>query len=136
MDPRIRARRIANLKLTPEQHAQKLREGVSIYYNLSSKGRSAWNGLNTAKLPIETRRPWEISQSFSMPNSGSSKSPSRACSGAFVVKLGFVPGSSPSRPGPRMTAVTGVVVAKAVHVSPVPETGDQPGKSLRSRRRR
>jgi len=50
------ARRIANLKLTPEQRARKLREGVSIYYNLSSKGRSAWNGLNTAKLPIETRR--------------------------------------------------------------------------------
>jgi hypothetical protein len=50
------AKRIANLKLTPEQHALKLREGVSIYYNLSSKGRSAWNGLNTAKLPVETRR--------------------------------------------------------------------------------
>jgi len=50
------SKRIANLKLTPEQHAQKLREGVSIYYNLSSKGRSEWNGLNTAKLPIETRR--------------------------------------------------------------------------------
>ena len=50
------SRRIANLKLTPEEHATKLREGVSIYYNLSSKGRSTWNGLNTAKLPIETRR--------------------------------------------------------------------------------
>lgn len=50
------AKRIANLKLTPEQHAQKLREGVSIYYNLSTKGRNAWNGKNTAKLPIETRR--------------------------------------------------------------------------------
>jgi hypothetical protein len=50
------AKRIANLKLTPEQHATKLREGVSIYYNLSSKGRSEWNGLNTAKLPVETRR--------------------------------------------------------------------------------
>jgi hypothetical protein len=34
----------------------KLREGVSIYYNLSTKGRSVWNGLNTAKLPVETRR--------------------------------------------------------------------------------
>lgn len=50
------SRRIANLKLTPEQHAVKLREGVSIYYNLSSKGRAAWNGRNTAKLPVETRR--------------------------------------------------------------------------------
>jgi len=50
------ARRIADLKLTPEQRAVKLREGVSIYYNLSSKGRNKWNGLNTAKLPVETRR--------------------------------------------------------------------------------
>jgi len=50
------ARRIADLKLTPEQHAEKLREGVSIYYNLSVKGRNKWNGLNTAKLPVETQR--------------------------------------------------------------------------------
>jgi hypothetical protein len=50
------AKRIASLKLSPEQHATKLREGVSIYYNLSVKGRNKWNGLNTAKLPIETRR--------------------------------------------------------------------------------
>jgi hypothetical protein len=50
------AKRISNLKLTPEERAVKLREGVSIYYNLSSKGRNMWNGLNTAKLPIETRR--------------------------------------------------------------------------------
>jgi hypothetical protein len=50
------ARRIEDLKLTPEQRAVKLREGVSIYYNLSSKGRAKWNGMNTAKLPVETRR--------------------------------------------------------------------------------
>ena len=50
------AKRIADLKLTPEQYATKLREGVSIYYNLSTKGRNLWNGLNTAKLPVETRR--------------------------------------------------------------------------------
>jgi hypothetical protein len=50
------AKRIAGLKLSPEQHAQKLREGVSIYYNLSVKGRNKWDGLNTAKLPVETQR--------------------------------------------------------------------------------
>jgi hypothetical protein len=50
------AKRIAGLKLSPEEHAMKLREGVSIYYNLSTKGRNTWNGLNTAKLPVETRR--------------------------------------------------------------------------------
>ena len=50
------ARRIAGLKLTPEEHALKLREGVSIYYNLSAKGRNKWDGLNPAKLPVETQR--------------------------------------------------------------------------------
>ncbi|GAB3646726.1 hypothetical protein GCM10028813_07600 [Ramlibacter alkalitolerans] len=50
------AKRLDGLKLSPTQYALKLREGVSIYYNLSSKGRAAWNGLNTKKLPIETRR--------------------------------------------------------------------------------
>jgi hypothetical protein len=35
--------------------AAKLREGVSIYYNLSSRGRAAWNGKNTGKLPRETQ---------------------------------------------------------------------------------
>jgi hypothetical protein len=50
------AKRLSGLKLTPEQYALKLREGVSIYYNLSSKGRNAWDGRNTKKLPIETQR--------------------------------------------------------------------------------
>jgi hypothetical protein len=48
--------RIARLSLAPEQKAAKLREGVSIYYNLSSRARSAWSGLNTHKLPVETQR--------------------------------------------------------------------------------
>jgi hypothetical protein len=50
------ADRIAKLKLGESQRAEKLREGVSIYYNLSSRGRSVWNGNNTNRLPIETRR--------------------------------------------------------------------------------
>jgi len=50
------AKKIDGLRLPPQVHAAKLREGVSIYYNLSTKGRNQWNGLNTAKLPIETRR--------------------------------------------------------------------------------
>jgi hypothetical protein len=49
------ARRIASLRLSPEQRAEKLREGISIYYNLSTKGRNQWNGRNTAKLPRETQ---------------------------------------------------------------------------------
>ncbi|MDB5883527.1 MAG: hypothetical protein JWP43_3405 [Ramlibacter sp.] len=47
--------RIAGLKLDAAERAQRLREGVSIYYNLSSRGRSAWNGSNTRKLPRETQ---------------------------------------------------------------------------------
>lgn len=48
--------RVAQLGLTPEQRAAKLREGVSIYYNLSSRARNAWSGLNTHRLPVETQR--------------------------------------------------------------------------------
>jgi soluble lytic murein transglycosylase-like protein len=50
------ADKIEHLKLPPAQYAQKLREGVSIYYNLSVRGRNKWDGVNTAKLPVETRR--------------------------------------------------------------------------------
>ncbi|HET8748238.1 MAG TPA: hypothetical protein VFM98_21770 [Ramlibacter sp.] len=50
------ADKIEHLPLTPEQRAEKIREGVSIYYNLSVRGRNKWDGLNTAKLPVETRR--------------------------------------------------------------------------------
>jgi hypothetical protein len=48
--------RIAHLKLPPEQYASKMREGVSVYYNLSVKGRNKWDGTNTSALPIETQR--------------------------------------------------------------------------------
>ncbi|ROZ72475.1 lytic transglycosylase domain-containing protein [Ramlibacter sp. WS9] len=50
------ASRIEGLRLSPGERAAKLREGVSIYYNLSSRGRAVWNGRNTARLPIETQR--------------------------------------------------------------------------------
>ncbi|HYE38544.1 MAG TPA: hypothetical protein VEB23_01350, partial [Ramlibacter sp.] len=50
------AQRIARLGLTPEQRAAKLREGVSIYYNLSTRARNAWSGLDTHRLPVETQR--------------------------------------------------------------------------------
>lgn len=49
------AQRIANLRLAPDQRAAKLREGVSVYYNLSSRARANWTGLNTAGLPRETQ---------------------------------------------------------------------------------
>jgi hypothetical protein len=48
--------RLRGLKLSREQRAQKLREGISVYYNLSVRGRNAWNGLNTAELPVQTQR--------------------------------------------------------------------------------
>jgi hypothetical protein len=50
------SRKIAHLKLSPEQRAAKLREGVSVYYNLSVRGRNKWDGINTAQLPVETQR--------------------------------------------------------------------------------
>lgn len=48
--------RIGHLKSDPTLYATKLREGVSVHYNLSIKGRNKWNGLNTAQLPVETQR--------------------------------------------------------------------------------
>lgn len=48
--------KIASLKLSPVERSAKLREGVSIFYNLSVKGRNKWDGLNTAQLPVETQR--------------------------------------------------------------------------------
>lgn len=47
--------RLDGLKLSSAERAQKLREGVSIYYNLSTKGRNTWNGKNTDTLPRETQ---------------------------------------------------------------------------------
>jgi hypothetical protein len=49
------ASRLRGLKLTAAERAEKLREGVSIYYNLSSRGRALWNGRNTDRLPRETQ---------------------------------------------------------------------------------
>jgi hypothetical protein len=49
------ASRLRGLKLTAAQRAEKLREGVSVYYNLSSRGRALWNGRNTDQLPRETQ---------------------------------------------------------------------------------
>ena len=45
----------SRMNLDAGERAEKLREGVSIFYNLSTKGRNRWNGKNTAKLPIETQ---------------------------------------------------------------------------------
>ncbi|MES3002757.1 MAG: hypothetical protein V4787_18855 [Pseudomonadota bacterium] len=48
--------RVARLRLGSGERAEKLREGISVYYNLSSKGRARWNGLNASRLPLETQR--------------------------------------------------------------------------------
>ncbi len=49
------ARRIAGLRLSASEHAARLREGISVYYNLSSRARQHWNGM-TYNLPLETQR--------------------------------------------------------------------------------
>lgn len=48
--------RLRGLKLGRAERAEKLREGISIYYNLSTRGRNEWNGMNTAQLPVQTQR--------------------------------------------------------------------------------
>jgi hypothetical protein len=50
------AHRIAGLRLAGAERAARLREGISIYYNLSSEARARWNGVSHPNLPFETRR--------------------------------------------------------------------------------
>lgn len=48
-------KRIQGLRLSPTLTAERVREGVSIYYNLSTRGRNEWNGQNTYDMPHETQ---------------------------------------------------------------------------------
>ena len=48
------ASRIARLRLNQKERAARLREGISIYYNLSSRGREAWDGRDASRLPAAT----------------------------------------------------------------------------------
>lgn len=48
--------KLSGLKLGKHEKNQKIREGISVYYNLSTAGRRAWNGVNTDQMPIETQR--------------------------------------------------------------------------------
>jgi len=50
------ARRIAGLRLAGAERAARLREGISIYYNLSTASRERWNGVSHPDLPLETQR--------------------------------------------------------------------------------
>jgi len=47
--------RLRGMDLSAKDRAVKVREGVSIYYNLSTKGRSAGDGTNASAMPIETQ---------------------------------------------------------------------------------
>jgi hypothetical protein len=48
-------RRISKLKLSAKERNYRLREGVSIYYNTSTRLRNTWDGTNTHIMPIETQ---------------------------------------------------------------------------------
>jgi hypothetical protein len=48
--------KIAGMGMGSSEMRYKLREAVSIYYNLSTRGRNAWTGRNTYDLPEETIR--------------------------------------------------------------------------------
>lgn len=49
------ARRLEGLKLDAGQWSMKLREGISVYYNLSTRGRKTWDGLNSGQMPVATQ---------------------------------------------------------------------------------
>lgn len=42
--------------LPAQTRAVALRDGLSVYYNLSTRGRAAWDGTNAADLPVETQQ--------------------------------------------------------------------------------
>jgi hypothetical protein len=48
--------RVRRLRVGKDERAEKLREGISVYYNLSTRGRNQWNGMNTATLPTAAHR--------------------------------------------------------------------------------
>lgn len=48
-------RRISKLKLSAKERNFRLREGVSIYYNTSTRLRNTWDGTNTHIMPVETQ---------------------------------------------------------------------------------
>lgn len=47
--------KISHLRLKPSVRDAKMREGISVYYNLSSSARRQWNGSNLSELPVETQ---------------------------------------------------------------------------------
>ena len=47
--------KISHLRLKPAVREAKLREGISVYYNLSSAARRQWTGANLQDLPVETQ---------------------------------------------------------------------------------
>lgn len=48
--------RIRNLGLTGQERKEALRDGISVYYNLSSKKRAEWDGTNNHEMPYATQR--------------------------------------------------------------------------------
>lgn len=48
--------KLSGLRLGKHEKSQKMREGISVYYNLSSAGRRLWDGTNTEQMPVETQR--------------------------------------------------------------------------------
>lgn len=48
--------RVERLRVPKAQRQALLREGVSVYYNLSSRAREGWSGRNAEDLPRETAR--------------------------------------------------------------------------------
>jgi hypothetical protein len=49
------AARLSAVKLSKSERAARLRDGVSIYYNLSSRGRTLWDGRDISRLPAATQ---------------------------------------------------------------------------------
>ena len=47
--------KLSGLRMNPPLMAERLRHGVSIFYNLSTRGRNRWDGTNYFDMPLETQ---------------------------------------------------------------------------------
>jgi hypothetical protein len=109
------ARRLDALALGPTEWAVRLREGISIYYNLSSRGRSAWNGLNTYRMPVETQQHIRNSRQGALLASRlESGQPQTLAVAALVPRVS--PPATPRRPPAAVRPATTVAVAAVTYL--------------------
>lgn len=100
------AHRIAGLRLGAGERAARLREGISVYYNLSTAARQHWRGRSDA-LPVETQRHIQNVRV-------GAQQAERIASGGGAVELPVAPAAAPAA-APRSERVAAAKRSSAPH---------------------